>query len=409
MNSARLGESTKEEIVFVRGIMTRKPSIMLIGLGNLGSIILEFLAREKSLGRIVVADQDTARSIARSNLARLSAMAQGFSPSIFFTPLDINDKKTVEEIVSRESPDIIITTATMQTWWLPDLLPPEKSTIIKSAGFGVWLPVHLTLTMKLMEALNDIDYGGITLTAPFPDVVNCILGHLNLAPTCGVGNLEEIVPKLRALAAERLKVPLDLIQVQLVAHHALETMAFGEQAKEIPPYFLRIEKDGEDITKEVEGDKLLFAPYPLPPGPAIHFLTAGTAVRLIKAFFSEDEVLIHAPGPKGLPGGYPVIVGRRGIKLAPIKGISLEESVSINERSHRFDGIEKVENDGTVVFCPEAAEIIRSEIGYECTRLSPREAEERAKELIARFKEYARRQGIELNHSGGDVYAFKDR
>jgi hypothetical protein len=373
-----------------------KPTIMLIGLGGLGSIILELLAREEGLGQIVVGSRNGAHGIARCNLARLGAMAQGYAPSLSFVPLDLNDKEAVAETVHREAPDLILSTATMQTWWLPDLLPPEQAAVIKGAGFGVWLPVHLTLTLKLMEALRDADYHGITLTAPFPDVVNCVLGRLDLAPTCGVGNLDEIVPKVRLLAAERLGAPLDAVRVLLVAHHALESAVFGEPTGEIPPYFLRVEVGGQDVTEAVRADELLLAPYPLPSGPVTHFLTAGSAVRLIRALLSEGGALLHAPGPNGLPGGYPVIVGRSGVQAAPIEGFTLAEAIAINERSHRFDGIERIDADGIVVFCPEAADVLRVELGYDCEQLAPYESEERAKELIARFREYARRYGVSL-------------
>jgi len=380
-----------------------KPTIMLIGLGGLGSIILELLAREEGLGRIVVASRNVTRGTARCNLARLGAVAQGYAPSIRFIPLDLNDKEAVVEAVHREAPDVILSTATMQTWWLPDLLPPEQAAVIKGAGFGLWLPVHLTLTLKLMEALRDAAYRGVTLTAPFPDVVNCVLGRLDLAPTCGVGNLDEIVPKVRLLAAERLGAPLDAVRVLLVAHHALESVVFGEGARsetfaqhEIPPYFLRVEYGGQDVTEAIRADELLLAFYPLTPGQATHFLTAGSTVRLIRALLSEGGALLHAPGPNGLPGGYPVIVGSSGVQPAPVEGLTLVEAITINERSHRFDGIEHIEADGTVVFCPEAADVLRVELGYECDRLALDESEERAKELIARFREYAERHGVRL-------------
>lgn len=382
------------ECIKGRNELFMKPTVMLIGLGDLGSVILEFLVREEGLGRIVCCDLNKEQGIERCNLARLSALAQGYTPSLSFVSLDINDKEAVIRVVKKEEPEIIMNAASMQTWWLPDLLPSEQAALIKSAGFGVWLPVHMTLTLKLMEALHEIDYKGITLTAPFPDVVNFILNCLHLAPTCGVGNLDEIVPKVRLLAAERLGASLEKVRVLLVAHHALEPMVFGKTAEERPPYFLYIEHEGKNVTEEVRGDELLFAPYPLPPGPAIHFLTAGSTARLIRALLSEKEVLMHAPGPKGLPGGYPIIASSKDIRVAPIEGLTIEEAIAINERSHRFDGIESIENDGTVVFCPEAAEVLRDQLGYDCRRLNPGESEERAKELIARFREYAGRFGV---------------
>jgi len=376
--------------------MKPKPTIMLIGLGGLGSVVLELLAREEGLGRIVVGSRNAARGIARCNVARLGAMAQGYAPLLSFVPLDLNDGEAVAEAVHREAPDVILSTATMQTWWLPDLLPPEQAAVIKGAGFGVWLPVHLTLTMKLMEALRDAAYAGVILTAPFPDVVNCVLGRLSLAPTCGVGNLDEIVPKVRLLAAERLDAPPGAVRVLLVAHHALEPAAFGAPVDEIPPYFLRVEHGGQDVTETIRADELLLAPYPLTPGPTTHFLTAGSTVRLMRAFLSDSEALLHAPAPNGLPGGYPVIVGSGGVQPAPIEGLTLAEAITINERSHRFDGIERIEADGTVVFCPAAADVLRVELGYECEQLAPDESEGRAQELIARFREYAESHGVHL-------------
>ena len=377
--------------------VSMKPTIMLIGLGDLGSVLLELLAREEGLGRIVVGSRSAARGIARCNLARLSAIAQGYAPSISFIPLDLNDKEAVAEIVHGEAPDVILSTAAMQTWWLPDLLPPKQAAAIKGAGFGPWLPIHLTLTLKLMEALRDAAYHGITLTAPFPDVVNCVLGRLDLAPTCGVGNISQFVPKVHLLAAQRLGTPLDAVRVLMVAHHALGPAVVRAKLDNIPPYFLRIEHGGQDVTEAIGADLLLLAPYPRTSGPASHFLTAGTTVRLVRAFFSHSAALLHAPGPNGLPGGYPIIVGSSGVQPAPIEGLTLPEAIAINERSHPFDGIERIEADGSVVFCPAAAEVLRAELGYDCDRFAPNESEERAKELIARFREYAERHGVHLD------------
>lgn len=247
-----------------------------------------------------------------------------------------------------------------------------------------------------MEALRDAGYGGITLTAPFPDVVNCVLGRLGLAPTCGVGNVSQFVPKMHWLAAERLGAPLDAVRVLMVAHHALGPAVVRAKVDKMPPYFLRIEHGGQDVTQAIGADELLVAPYRRTSGPASHFLTAGTTVRLIQAFFSPSGALLHAPGPNGLPGGYPVIVGSGGVQPAPIDGLTLAEAIDINERSQPFDGIERIEADGTVVFCPEATEVLRTELGYDCAQLAPAESEDRAEELIARFREYAGRHGVHL-------------
>lgn len=370
--------------------------LLLIGPGSLGGTVLELLAREEGLGEIVVGGRDPTRGMARCNLARMGAIAQGRAPSVRFTPLDLRDHDQIIATVQKEAPDIIFSSASMQTWWLPGLLPPEAAGKLKQARFGAWVPIHLALTQRLMQALRDAGYRGVTLIAPFPDAVNCILGKQGMAPTCGVGNIDEIVPKVRLLAAQRLGSPLHTMRVVLVAHHALEGAVFEGATEQVPPYFLRVYAGGKDVTAAVEADRLLLAPYPLPPGPLWSFLSAGSVVRLIRSLCSSGETALHAPGPCGLPGGYPILVRQGAIRLAPIEGLSHEEAIAINERSHRFDGIERIEADGTVVFCPGDAEVLRRTLGYDCPRLRPDEAEERAGELIARFREYAASLGVDL-------------
>jgi len=376
-----------------------KPTVMLIGVGDLGGVILELLARVGWPGRIVAADRDAERGSRRCNLARIGAMAQGHHPEIDFVSLDLLQAEAAAETIQRERPDLILSTASLMTWWLPELLPEPQAQRIKSAGFGVWLPVHLTLSLKLMEALRDAEHRGHVLTAPFPDVVNAILGKLDLAPTCGVGNLDEIVPKVRLLAAARLGVAVEEVKVTLVAHHALEPYVFGKPAGDLPPYFLRVEHDGHDVSGKVRARELLVAPYELPEGPTTHFLTAGSALRLLRALATDAETYLHAPAPNGLPGGYPVLASREGVRPAPIPGFSLEEAIAINTRSHRFDGIEHIEADGTAVFVAERAEILKDELGYDCARLPAAEAQDRAAELMERFKEYARRHGADLSQT----------
>lgn len=373
---------------------------MLTGLGDLGGVILELLVREESVGRVVAADLNEEGGRARCRVARLGALARGYRPQIEFVPLDLANREAVAELVHHKRPDLILSTATLATWWLPSLLPAGPAERIKSAGFGVWLPVHLAPGLWLMEALRDADYSGPVITAPFPDVVNPILAKVGLPPTCGIGNLAEMVPKIQLLAEERLKSPPQALRVYLVAHHALERWVFagpfGAANDEVPPYFLRVELDGTDVTAAVEADDLLLAPYPLPAGRVTHFLTAGVTIPLILALLAEEQTLTHAPGPNGLPGGYPVLAGAGAVELADVPGLKLTEAMAINEASHRFDGIERIESDGTAVFVSDAAAILRDELGYECERLSPSDAAPRAVELVTRFREYARKHGREL-------------
>jgi hypothetical protein len=375
-----------------------RPAIMLIGVGHLGGAILDQLAADPLCGPITACDLASSGARDRCRLARLSALARGVEPDLVFEPLDLRDRPAVIELIERFAPDLILSTASLQTWWLLDLLPEQNRERLARARFGAWLPINFTLSWHLMQAVVEADWHGLCLTAPFPDVVNCMLGRIGLAPAAGIGNIDENVVKVRWLAARELGVPLTDVRVLMVAHHALQKGVFAGAPfeGELPPYFLRVEQGGRDVTAEVGAHELLFSPAALPGGPAWNTFTAGSFAGLLPALFAGERTLTHLPAPGGLAGGYPVTVGEGSIELYPIKGLPQEEAVQMNEDSHRFDGIERIEADGMAVFTEETAGIMREELGYDCDRLIPGEAEARAGELMARFREYAAGLGVTL-------------
>jgi hypothetical protein len=124
---------------------------------------------------------------------------------------------------------------------------------------------------------------------------------------------------------------------------------------------------------------------------------------LIRALLGDTTELVHAPAPGGLPGGYPVLAGSGAVEVAPLEGLTLDEAISLNERSHRFDGVDRIEEDGTVVVTEEAAELFRATLGYDCLRLHPMEALDRGQELMRRFREYGERHGARFHEHGQDI------
>lgn len=387
-----------------------RATVVLIGLGHLGGPLLDQFAVSASVGRVVALSRESDRGAARCNLSQLSAAARGFSTDIEHRVADVAHPGQLADVVEEVAPDLVINAASMQTWWFLDLFPPNVRAL-EAAGFGAWLPLHLALALRVMEGLAAAGYKGPVINAAYPDVINVVLARMGMAPTVGIGNIDELVVKVRMLIARDLSIGPDELEVFLVAHHALQRTAFrsgkswsrtssleADQIAEdkLPPYHLRVAHAGRDLTEKADAHGALLRPCPLPDGPGWGGFTAVSAARLVDALFSDRTWQMHAPGPAGLPGGYPVTVGTGKIEVSSIRDLSLDEAISINEKSHQFDGIARIEENGAVVLTEEAATVMRDTLGYEGKTVQPAEADQHADELARRFNEYAGRHGVDL-------------
>src|SRR5437879_3998550 len=157
--------------------------------------------------------------------------------------------------LARIRPDVVVNTATLQSWWVITQLPEVVwRRLEERARFGPWLPMHLTLALKLMQALRTAGVSAAVVNVAFPDAVNAVLAGLGLAPTCGAGNSDLLRAGIRWAAARRMNVPVREVAVYLLAHHfhvvyfwmALE----GTESLSERPYFLRVMVGDADVTNE---------------------------------------------------------------------------------------------------------------------------------------------------------------
>lgn len=64
-------------------------------------------------------------------------------------------------------------------------------------------------------------------------------------------------------------------------------------------------------------------------------------------------------------------------------GIDREKAIQINEEAQKFDGIEKIENDGTVIITDKVANAIKEMLGYYCKEIKLEECEEKARACLS--------------------------
>ena len=353
-------------------------TVLVIGLGDLGTRVLDALARLPEIERLVGAGRDEERGRARAGQVAFVAELLGGPRRVEFERLDLVDVAATASLLRRLDPDLVVTAASRHTWWLP--FADER---VDALPMGVWLPLQLVLVRRLMETRREAGVAAPVLSLPYPDGVGSALAPLGLAPELGAGNVAETAPKLALLAAREAGVARDEVRVRLVMHHAAQRVAFGNDDAEEPPWAAEVLVRGEPLPhKQVE--RLFRAPWPLPLGRDTHELSAAATAHAVRALLREEPTATHAPAPNGLPGGYPVRLSRGRVELDLPEGLELADAIALNERAAAFDGIECIEPDGTVVLTAAVAEATERLLGLRLERVRPDEMDAVADELVAR-------------------------
>jgi hypothetical protein len=374
----------------LKGVAMGKVAVM--GIGDLGGSVLRILAQMPEVSRLYALDVDEARlATEAADAGAVSSYVEG-NKRIEPVAVDMRNTDALAATLARIQPDVVVNTATLQSWWVITQLPQSLwRRLEEQARFGPWLPMHLTLALKLMQALRAAGLASAVVNLAFPDVVNPALAGLGLAPTCGAGNSDLLRAGIRWAAARRLNVPVRDVAVSVLGHHfhvAYFWMELERKESLIDhPYWLRVLVGDADVTAELGAESLLVeAGRALPRGRAIMARTAASAVEKVRYLLQDNGGLTHAPGPAGLAGGYDVRLSRSGARVVLPQGVSFEQARTMMEQTQRGDGIESIQADGSVVFGRTAYETMLEVLGYDCPVLRPNESEARADELRARLE-----------------------
>jgi hypothetical protein len=382
--------------------MREKEKIMLIGIGELGGIVLEHACRIPGICEIVTADSNADWGFRKTNSAIEGASYMGLYPDITFHRIDLLNADQTAELLRKINPTIIYNATTLQSWWVVNELPPEVTAKIykDKCGIGPWAAMHLALTYELMRAVRVSGIDAYVVNGSYPDVTNPSLARVGLAPTVGMGNSDLIIPYIKKAASEILHVPMRNVGVELIAHHyhAYYWCRYGTGYG--APHYLRVYVGGEDVTDELGDMKKFVADLPKrgmrPPGRFGQFVVAGSSLKNILAILNDTGELTHAPGPQGLEGGYPVRLSRKGAEVVPPKGMTVEQAREINLKAQQYDGVQEIRDNGDVVVTEEAYAVFKEMMGLDCRVISLENSYEHAMELRKKFHEFVKNHGVNI-------------
>ncbi len=368
----------------------RKHKLLLVGAGNLCLQILKILA-PKNAFEFVVLGRDEESTIRLCNLVALSCAQLGQYIAIKPVIADLTDIAKVTRVLREEAPDMLVNCASLQSWRVITELPKPAFEQLDQAQFGPWLPMHLTLMHGLMQAVKASGIAAITVNAAFPDAVNPILSRVGLAPDIGVGNVANLIPAVRCAIARLLEcAPVD-VQVRLYAQHFFSHYVPRGGLPPRASYRLFYEVKDRPVLPRLPAEAIFStvrSEFRRLGGIDGQFLTACSAVTVIEGLFSPTPVLAHAPGPLGLPGGYPVSLreGRIDVQFSP--DCPQDEAVHINSICQSQDGIDEIHCDGSVTYNPQCMAVMQAMLGYSKKTMAIEQSAEFAHELASKYRSF---------------------
>ena len=382
--------------------MRERDRIMIVGTGELGGIVLEFLARTPGMCEIVAADINEDWGLRKTNSAILGASYMGLYPNIKYVRMDVRDVDQAAEIIAKADPTIIYNATTLQSWWVVNELPPDINAKLYKprCGLGPWASMHLALTSLLMKAVDKSGVDAYVINSSFPDVCNPSLARIGLAPKVGVGNMDLAVPYIRKATSEMLGVPMSNVGVEFIAHHYHCYVWCRNGTGHEAPHFLKVYVGQQDVTPQLGDIKDFVAELPKramrPGGRHGQFVVAASSAKNIMAVLNDTGEITHAPGPQGLEGGYPVRLTRKGAEVVLPEGMSLDEARQIMTEAQQFDGIQEIRENGDVVVTEEAYQNFKEMLGVDARVITIDGAYEQAGELRAKFEAFAAKNGVKV-------------
>ncbi|WP_460136997.1 Rossmann-fold NAD(P)-binding domain-containing protein [Pseudomonas sp. S1_E04] len=367
-----------------------KKKLLLVGAGNLCLQILKILGPKNAFEFVVLGRNEEA-TVRLCNLVALSCAQLGQYIAIKPVIADLTDIDKVTRLLRAEAPDMLVNCASLQSWRVITGLPKLSFEKLDQAQFGPWLPMHLTLMHNLMQAVKASGIVTRTVNAAFPDAVNPILARVGLAPDIGVGNVANLIPAVRFSIARLLECSPTDVRVQLYAQHYFSHYVPRGGLPPRASYRLLYEVHGRATTTRLPAEAIFStvkSEFRRLGGVDGQFLTACSAVSVIEGLFSPVPVLVHAPGPLGLPGGYPVRLQEGKIEVQFSDACPKDEAVRINTICQSHDGIDEIHCDGSVTYNPQCMAVMQAMLGYSKKTMSVEQSAEFAHELARKYSSF---------------------
>jgi len=369
-------------------IKSNQVKIMIIGLGSVGSYLLDYLisANDPAL-RIVVVGRDAQKMQTKVNITKVAGLIRELNKSSIEVEgeVDLNDVDTIRKAIEKHQPDFIVNSSRAYSGLKYGSLSWKNI-----RAYGIWSPLAIRFTKNIMEACELAETNAIVINTSYSDAVIPWLKSAGKAyPDFGSGNLNHLAPRMKFAVADILGVD-DFwnVDVNFAAGHFHDVCISREGHCEGESFPLKVFYRGEE--KDISEDEIVRrCCISMPVDQTRNMMNASSNYRIITAIMSVVRTgasqKLFIPGFDGNLGGYPVCVGYFEGKIdARIDEsvFSYEEMFQANKISMSLDGIESI-TDGKLVYTDALLEKVKKAFGAELPKVVAYEnIEETANRII---------------------------
>ena len=338
-------------------LMHRKARIMIIGLGSVGSYLLDYLMSEGDENiEIVVAGRNFEKMETDMNIVRVASLIRGQNRTgiTIEADADLNEVESIRRSIERHTPDIIVNSSRAYSG-----LKYGSISWAAFRAYGIWTPLSIKYTKNIMEAYSLARSKAVVINTSYSDAVIPWLKSAGKSyPDFGSGNVNHLVPRIKLALAEENKIhDWWNIDITYATAHFHDVVISKEGQTEGVAQLIDADYKGRSLP--VTDRTFAACKISMPTDAKRNMMNASSNFEIIRGILdavrSGTTTKVHSPGFGGNIGGYPVILdGSSDNPRAYIdeSKFSLEQMREKNRESIFLDGIENVE-DGKLFYTDE--------------------------------------------------------
>ena len=352
-------KSFKERLsILERKIKDDEITVMIIGLGSVGTYLLNYLiSRNDSAIRIVTVGRDFSKMESKVNISRIAGLIRNENKSeiVIEGGVDLNEVSQIRAAIEKYDPAFIVNSSRAYAG-----LKYGSISWHTVRAYGIWTPLSIRFTKNIMQAADEADTNAIVINTSYSDAVIPWLRSAGKAfPDFGSGNINHLIPRMKYAVAQILGVS-DFwnVDIMLACSHFHDVVISKEGHSEGQILPLKVFYGGKEI--DIPQDEILSkCSIPMPTDATRNMMNASSNYQIINAFIEAvrtgEKQRVFSPGVFGEIGGYPVTIGYDNETLDAVIDttvFTMDEMSTANRNSIYLDGIEDV-SDGNLVYSDE--------------------------------------------------------